>query len=155
MVITYSKGRINRATLPSLLVVSCTGKMIFPLSTFAPEDLVSQDGFGSPVPRQPAHLHTQAEYGTDVRDSSRVPQRRPFVYLNRHTSSGQSRVYRVTQLHTDGVHCQESASTGPANLKEVPNECCLGRSPSTNYLRLSSRTHYTIIGMKWPMKRAC
>ena len=24
-------------------------------------NLVSRDGFGSPVPRQPAHLHTQAE----------------------------------------------------------------------------------------------
>ena len=28
------------------------------LSAFAPENLVSRDGFGSPVPRQPAHLHT-------------------------------------------------------------------------------------------------
>ena len=34
-----------------------------------------------------------------------------FMY-NRHTSSGQSRVYRVTQLRTDGVHCRESAGTG-------------------------------------------
>ena len=33
------------------------------LSAFAPENLVSRDGFGSPVPRQPAHLHTQAESG--------------------------------------------------------------------------------------------
>ena len=31
------------------------------LSAFAPENLVSRDGFDSPVPRQPAHLHTQAE----------------------------------------------------------------------------------------------
>ena len=52
--------------------------------------------------------------------------------LNRHTPSGQSRVYRVTQLRTDGVHCRESAGTGPVNLKVVPNECCLGRSPWTN-----------------------
>ena len=29
------------------------------LSAFAPENLVSRGGFGSPVPRQPAHLHTQ------------------------------------------------------------------------------------------------
>ena len=42
--------------------------------------------------------------------------------------SGQSRVYRVImQLRTDGVHCRESAGTGPGNLKVVPNECCLGR----------------------------
>ena len=36
------------------------------LSVFAPEDLVSQGGFGSPVPRQPAHLHTQAELAAVV-----------------------------------------------------------------------------------------
>ena len=33
------------------------------LSAFVPENLISWDGFGSPVPRQPAHLHTQAESG--------------------------------------------------------------------------------------------
>ena len=69
----------------------------FSLSLFAPENLVSRDGFGSPVPRQPAHLHTQAESGAYLRDSSRVPRRRPFIYLNRHTPSGQSQLYRVTQ----------------------------------------------------------
>ena len=33
---------------------------------------------------------------------------------------------------TNGVHCQESAGTGPVNLKVVSNECCLGKSPWTN-----------------------
>ena len=46
---------------------------------FAPENLVSRDGFGSRVPRQPAHLYTQAESGAYLRDSSRVPRRRPFI----------------------------------------------------------------------------
>ena len=41
-----------------------------------PENLVSRDGFGSPVPRQPAHLHTQAESGAYLQNSSRVPRRR-------------------------------------------------------------------------------
>ena len=73
-----------------------------------------------------AHLHTQAESGAYLlRDSSRVPRRRPFIHFNHHTPSGQSRVCRVTQLRTDGVHCRESAGTGPVNLKVVPNECCL------------------------------
>ena len=36
-----------------------------------------------------------------------------FLFKNRHTPSGQSLVYRVTQLRTDGVHCQKSAGTGP------------------------------------------
>ena len=33
------------------------------LSPCVPENLVSRDGFSRPVPRQPAHLHTQAESG--------------------------------------------------------------------------------------------
>ena len=52
-----------------------------PLSSCVPENLVSRDVFGSPVPRQPAHLHTQAESGDYLRDYSRVPRRRPFIYL--------------------------------------------------------------------------
>ena len=34
------------------------------LSPFAPENLVSRDEFGSPVPRQPAHRHTQVVFST-------------------------------------------------------------------------------------------
>ena len=37
--------------------------MIFSLSPFAPENLASRDGLGSPVPRQPVPLRTQAESG--------------------------------------------------------------------------------------------
>ena len=36
-------------------------------------------GFGSPVPRQPAHLHTQADSDSYLRDSSRVPRRRLYT----------------------------------------------------------------------------
>ena len=45
-----------------------------PLSPCVPENLVSRDGFSRPVPRQPAHLHTQDESGAYLRDSSRVPR---------------------------------------------------------------------------------
>ena len=44
-----------------------------------PENLVSRDGFSRPVPRQPARLHTRAESGAYLRDSSRVPRLRPFM----------------------------------------------------------------------------
>ena len=82
MVITYcSRVWINRVRLPILLVVSSTGKRNISLSAFEPEDLVSRDGFGSPVRRQPAHFHTQAESGVYLRDSSRVPRRRLFIYF--------------------------------------------------------------------------
>ena len=99
------------------------GKMDISLSAFVLENLVSRDGFGSPVLRQPVRFHTKAESGAYLRDSSGIPRRRPFIYLNHHTTSGQSRVYRVTQLRTDGVHCRGSAGTEPLNLKVVPNGC--------------------------------
>ena len=41
------------------------------------------------------------------------------IYVYRHTPSGQSRLNRVTQLCTNGVHCRESAGTGPVVLKIV------------------------------------
>ena len=63
-----------------------------------------------------------------------------FIY-NRHTPSGQSRVYRVTQLRTDGVHCRESAGTGPVNLKVVPNECCLAWQVTMDQLIFASLSH--------------
>ena len=53
--------------------------MNIPLSPYVPDNLVSRDGFSRPVPRQPAHLHTQAESGAYLRNSSRVPRRRPFM----------------------------------------------------------------------------
>ena len=59
--------------------------MNFSLSPFAPERLVSREGFGSPVPRKPTYLNAQAESGAFLRDPSRVPRRRPSIYLNRHT----------------------------------------------------------------------
>ena len=41
-------------------------------------------------------------------------------FLYRQPPTGPSRLYRVTQLRTDGVHCRESASTGPVVLNVVP-----------------------------------
>ena len=90
MVTDIARVWINPVRLPTLLVVSWTGKTNISLSAFAPENLISRDGFGSPVPRQPAHLHTQAESGAYLPDSSRVPRRRPFIYLEiaiRHRAS--------------------------------------------------------------------
>ena len=61
--------------------------MNIPLSPCVPENLVSRDGFSRPVPRQSAHLHTQAESGAYLRDSSRVPRRRPYETAIRHRVS--------------------------------------------------------------------
>ena len=50
-------------------------------SAFVPENLVSRDGFGNPVPPQPAHFHTQAESCAYLRDSPQVPRRRPYTVI--------------------------------------------------------------------------
>ena len=145
-----ARVRINRVKLPIFFVVSRIGKrMKISLSPFAPENLVSQDGFGGPVPRQPAYLHTQAGSGAYLRDFSRFPRRRPLIYLNRHAPSGQS-VYRVTQLRTDGVHSRESTGTGPVNLNNVvPVKRVL---PLHHHGLINMRLsfpHPQFIGMEW------
>ena len=102
------------------------------MSAFAPENWSRETG--SAVPSHVSlvisilRLNVVLTYGIP-------PEFRGGVHSfieNRHTPSGQSRVYRVMQSRTDGIHCRESAGTGPVNLKIVPNECCLGRSPWTN-----------------------
>ena len=96
-----------------------TGKMDISQFAFAPENSVSRNGFDSPVPRQPAHLHTQAESDAYSRDFSRFPRRRLFICLNPDTPSGQCRDSHAAQLRTDGIHCREYAGTGPVVLKVV------------------------------------
>ena len=53
MVITYSKGmdQAGKVANPARSQLN----MNISLSPFAPDNLVSRDGFDSPVPRQPAH----------------------------------------------------------------------------------------------------
>ena len=118
-----SRVRINRVRSPIVLARGQQNgeKNIF-LSPFGPENLVSRDRFfGSPVPRQPAHLHTQDEYGAFVRDPSRFTRRRLFAYLKHHTPSGQSRVYWVTQYSVPMALTAERPPTQPVDF--------LGRSP--------------------------
>ena len=56
LIITSGRVWINRVRLPILLVVNWTGNTTTSLSPFAPENLLSRDGFGRPVPRQSAHF---------------------------------------------------------------------------------------------------
>ena len=80
MVITHGKGKDQPGKVANPTCGQLNREHDFSLVPFAPENLVSRNGFGGPVPCQPAHLHTQAESGTYSRDSSRVPRRRPFIY---------------------------------------------------------------------------
>ena len=70
MVITYSKGKDQPGKAANPVRGQLNREMNVSLSPFAPENLVLLDGFGSPVPRQPAHHHTQAESGAYLRDYS-------------------------------------------------------------------------------------
>ena len=55
--------------------------------------------------------------------------------------SGQPRLYRVTQLHTDGVHCRESAGIGPVNLKQGSSERMLPWQVTMDQLICASLSH--------------
>ena len=102
---TYSKSLVQPDKVANPAHGQLNKENNISLSAFAPANLVSQDEFGSPVPRQAAHLHTQAESGTYLRYSSRVPRRRPFTYLKPPyvigsvpSSSGHANVYRWHSL---------------------------------------------------------
>ena len=120
------------------------------LSVFAPENLVSRDEFGSPVPRQPAHLHTQAESGAYIRDSSRFLQRRPLLYLKLPDAiesvpslSDHAIAHRWHSLPRVRRH---RAST-PLLIGSSERVLPFCRSPCTNYYTPLFPT--STIGIKW------
>ena len=129
MVTHIARVWINRVRLPVLRTWSPEQEKIFPclrscLRIWSRET-------GSAVPSRVSLLTSMLRLNLVITYGI-PPEFRGGVHLflcNRHTPSGQSRVYRVTQVRTDGVHFRESAGAGPVNLKAVPNECCLGRSP--------------------------
>ena len=59
----YSKDQPGKVANPAAARGQLNREDEYFLSVFAPENLVSRDGFGRSVPRHPAHLHTQAESG--------------------------------------------------------------------------------------------
>ena len=114
---------------PGKVANPARGKVNISLPAFASENLVSRGGFGSPVPRQPAHLHTQAESSaySVVRDSSRVPRRRPLIYLFktaiRHRASPEfigSRNYCVPMAFTTRVHRHRASKPQGSSERVLP-----------------------------------
>ena len=144
MVTHIARVWINRVRLPILLVVSWTEKMNISLSPSAPENLVSRDGFGSPVPRQPAHLHTQAGSGAYLRDSSRVPQRRPFIYLQPPYAIGSipSMLGRAIAYRWRSVRRHGDSKPQDSSERVLPGQVTMDQ------LIFASLSH-TNIGMKW------
>ena len=152
---TYGKRRINRVRFPILPLVSWTEKMNISLSPFAPENLVSRDGFGSPVPRQPAHLHTQAESAWCLLAGFLPISAAATIYLfeppdaigSVPSLSGHAIAYRWRSLPRVHRH-RASKPQGINSSKRVLPWHVTIHGPINMRLSLS-RTHYTIIGMKW------
>ena len=107
------------------------------LSPFAPEKLVSRDGSGRPVPRQPAHSSSLTSLQLCAVSCVREKHKHP-IYFHGGVHSLFIPPYAIGSVpslsgHThylrtdDGVHCRESAGTGRVVLKAVPvtNDCCL------------------------------
>ena len=56
-----------------------------------------------------------------------------YLFKNPHTPSGQSRVYQACNCVPMAFIAKCPPERGlPVNLKVVPDECCVGRSPWTN-----------------------
>ena len=63
-----------------------------------------------------------------------------YLFENRHTPSGQSRVYRVARSRTDGVHCRESAENR-ASKPQGSSERVLPWQVTTDQLICASLSH--------------
>ena len=120
------------------------------LSPFAPENLVSRDGFGSPVPRQPAHLHTRAESGAYLRDSSRVPRRRPFIYLKPPYAiesvpslSGHAIAYRIGWCSLPRVRRHRASKPQGSSERVLPWQV------TTDQLICAYLSHTHVISYRW------
>ena len=89
------------------------------LSPSGLENWSRETGSAFPSHVNPLILHAQAESDWLVLTHGIPPAFRDGVHMYRQPPSGQSQVYHVTQLRTNGVDCRESTGTGPVVLKLV------------------------------------
>ena len=93
----FSRLWINRVWLPILLVVDCIGKIVFSLSAFAPENLVSRGRLGHPVSWQQVHYLHSLRRNLVLTPGILSAFRDGVHIMRRQSPSGQYRVNRVTQ----------------------------------------------------------
>ena len=112
------------------------------LFLIVPENLFSRDGFVRSVPRQPGHFRAQAESGAFIRGTPTDSRGGMYLCIPPYFIDS-VRVYRVAQLPTDTVNCQNFTDTGPVVKKVVPvtGAAFAGHHGPIN-LRLSFHTHY-------------
>ena len=106
MVITYSRLGVNRYGCRSRSWSAEQENDSFHFHSLRLRLRIWSRAIGSALPSHvsPLILHNQAESGACSRVSLLAPDFREGVHLYRQPSSGQCRVYRVTQLSTNGVH---------------------------------------------------
>ena len=107
-----------------------------------PENLVSRDEFTRPVPCQLAHLHTQAESGAYLRNSSRVPRRRPFIYIKPPYAIGS-----VPSLSSHAFACRWRSlpRVRPHRASKPQGCCCFSHSAHWLPTRKKLPVLYTVV----------
>ena len=135
--------RVSKAANPTITRSQLDGENEYYLSALAPENLVSRDGFGSSIPRHPAHLYTQAGSDAYLRDSSRLPRRRPFIYLKPPYAigsvpslSGRSVAYRWRSLPR--VHRHRASKPQGSSKRVLPWQITMDQLICAS----RSHTHY-------------
>ena len=78
---TYTVARVWINRVQSCSWSAEQRKLIFPCPRSRLRIWFRETGFGSLILPQPAHLRTQAESGAYLRNSSRVPRQRPYIYF--------------------------------------------------------------------------
>ena len=116
MVTNPGRGQLNR-------------DFFFYLFLFAPENLVSRDRFGRPVPRQPVHSPHSGWIGCSLTGFLSLFTASTYTLSRHRVSPYYIIVYHVTYLRTDGVYFRESAYTGPVVLKVQVRGATFSSSP--------------------------
>ena len=119
IVITYSRVQINRKVANP--VHDQLNREKFPCPRSRRKIWFRETGLTVPSRVSLLILYTNAESGAYLIKRFFPMSAAVSICIYPHTPSGQSRLYRVTQLRTDGVHCREFVVS---KLKSLLHCCC-------------------------------
>ena len=146
MIITYSRVCFNRVRLPQSCSWSAEkGKLVFPCPRLRLRIWSRVTVWDVPSRVSLLILHTHAKSGAYSRDYSRFPRRRLLIYI----TIGPVPSLWVTQLRTDGVHCQESTTAGPEALEVVPVTDAAFTVITMDHIMCASFCAHPLFDMMW------
>ena len=124
------------------------------LSAFALDNLVSRHVFGSPVPHQPAHLHTQAESGAyrtygippEFRGGPLIYIKPPYAIESVPSLSGHAMAYRWRSLPRVRRHRASKPQGSSERMLTLAVYCtsCCCFSHSAHWLPTRKKLLYTV-----------